>query len=158
MQDSNMLAGFNSLDNPETAVPGAASAARQPMIFSKQMSLTGGGASRQLGSADQQTDGQNTHNSRVKANHAIGVGMMGAQSSSMIIGSRGGFRQRHMDSRPNQQAGPGSLTRINMTDSRHNSNIYGTLGGNGGNIINLSKSLENHNNNFTVDRRYTESL
>ena len=88
---------------------------------------------------------------KFKANHGLGIG----KSSSMIIGHRG-FRQRHLDARQAQASG--SVSRINMTDSRQTSNIYGTLGGGTGNIINLSKSLENHNGNFAADRRYSESM
>jgi len=92
---------------------------------------------------------------KFKANHGLGIG----QSSSMIIGHRG-FRQRHLDARQAQASGSVSRIthKINMTDSRQTSNIYGTIGGGTGNIINLSKSLENHNGNFAVDRRYTESM
>lgn len=65
--------------------------------------------------------------------------------------------------RPNHHQLPsgGSLNRINVTETRHNSNIYGTMGAgnNGGsNIINLSKSLENHGTSFNADRRYAETL
>ena len=63
-----------------------------------------------------------------------------------------------------QMPSGGSLNRINVTENRHNSNIYGTINAGSNpqtNLINLSKSLENHNMrglSQNADRRYAESL
>ena len=101
---------------------------------------------------NQRSEGHNggsAQNSRVSASHTIGMGIFGAQSSSMIIGNRAA-RSRH------QAVGSGvsgSLTRPN--EQRVNSNIYGPQGSSG---INMSKSLENHSNNLNVERRYSETI